>query len=101
MALTSTLLPLALPSSQGQYAASTSDSGGDMSDSQGGSRHRVRTVTLNRRRLCSTFGFSLRGGREHGTGFFISAVEIPSEAHNQGLLVSIFTLISRFWLSFP
>ncbi|XP_075211659.1 uncharacterized protein LOC142318898 isoform X2 [Lycorma delicatula] len=87
MALTSTLLPLALPSSQGQYAASTSDSGGDMSDSQGGSRHRVRTVTLNRRRHCTTYGFSLRGGREHGTGFFISAVEVASEAHAQGLMV--------------
>lgn len=87
MALTSTLLPLALPGNQGQYAASTSDSGGDMSDSQGGSQHRVRTVTLNRRRHCTTFGFSLRGGREHGTGFFISAVDVPSEAHTQGLMV--------------
>lgn len=34
-------------------------------------------------------GFSLRGGREHGTGFFVSAVEVSSEAHRQGLKVII------------
>lgn len=38
-------------------------------------------------------GFSIRGGREHGTGFFVSNIEPGSEAHRQGLKVSLF--ISR------
>jgi hypothetical protein len=32
-------------------------------------------------------GFSVRGGREHGTGFFVSHVEPASEAQRQGLRV--------------
>ncbi|GLV35768.1 uncharacterized protein CBL_01080 [Carabus blaptoides fortunei] len=32
-------------------------------------------------------GFSIRGGREHGTGFFVSYIEPSSEAHRQGLKV--------------
>ncbi|XP_039279098.1 PDZ domain-containing protein 7 [Nilaparvata lugens] len=100
MALTSSLpgarlpLPPALRPGPGavepQYAASSSsDSGGGASsDSQtggGGSRHRVRTVCLSRRRLATALGFSVRGGREHGTGFFVSAVDVGSEAHARGL----------------
>ncbi|XP_058445258.1 midnolin homolog [Malaya genurostris] len=33
------------------------------------------------------FGFSIRGGLEYGTGFFVSAVEKDSEADRQGLKV--------------
>ena len=46
----------------------------------------VRYVRLVRRQGAS-FGFHLRGGREHGTGFFISHVEPDSEAYEQGLRV--------------
>ncbi|KAK7081797.1 Harmonin, partial [Halocaridina rubra] len=45
---------------------------------------RVRFIRLIRKRN-ESYGFSLRGGREHGTGFFISHVELGSEAHMQGL----------------
>ncbi|KAK8390410.1 hypothetical protein O3P69_010236 [Scylla paramamosain] len=45
---------------------------------------RVRAVRLVRRKG-ETYGFSLRGGKEHGTGFFISHVEPGSEAFLQGL----------------
>ncbi|XP_046673575.1 uncharacterized protein LOC124362804 isoform X3 [Homalodisca vitripennis] len=90
MAFTSTLLPLAAVSN-GHYAASsadTSDSGGDTSVSGRSSRPGLRTVSLCRRhRHQPCLGFSLRGGREHGTGFFVSAVEKGSEAHLQGLMV--------------
>ncbi|KAJ3659498.1 hypothetical protein Zmor_011183 [Zophobas morio] len=34
-----------------------------------------------------SLGFSVRGGREHGTGFFVSHVEQGSEAYRQGLKV--------------
>ncbi|KAG5683612.1 hypothetical protein PVAND_012885 [Polypedilum vanderplanki] len=37
--------------------------------------------------LISSFGFSLRGGREFGTGFFISNVYKGSEADMKGLKV--------------
>ncbi|XP_054265919.1 uncharacterized protein LOC128988555 isoform X1 [Macrosteles quadrilineatus] len=93
MAFTSTLLPLAVPAPACQvYAASsgTSDSGGDTSVSchSGSTRPgpAARTLTLSRRRQ-GNLGFSLRGGREHGTGFFVSAVERGSEAYLQGLMV--------------
>ncbi|XP_052863174.1 uncharacterized protein LOC128269810 [Anopheles cruzii] len=33
------------------------------------------------------FGFSIRGGLEYGTGFFVSAIERDSEADRQGLKV--------------
>lgn len=36
----------------------------------------------------SLFGFSIRGGSEYRTGFFISHVEPASEADIQGILVS-------------
>ncbi|PSN45337.1 hypothetical protein C0J52_18709 [Blattella germanica] len=60
------------------------------SDSGGGSR--LRTIRLHRRLSNHnlgrpTFGFSVRGGREHGTGFFVSAVEPGSEAHSQNLRI--------------
>ncbi|XP_071534307.1 uncharacterized protein [Panulirus ornatus] len=45
---------------------------------------RVKVVRLVRRNG-ESYGFSLRGGREHGTGFFISHVEPGSEAFLQGL----------------
>ncbi|XP_047545975.1 uncharacterized protein LOC125077906 [Vanessa atalanta] len=49
---------------------------------------RVRVVRLLRpRKAAPAFGFSLRGGREYATGFFISKVELNSEAHLQGLKV--------------
>lgn len=88
----------------GHYSASsadTSDSGGDTSLS-GRSCCTVRNVTLSRRpvpiptgpscRPQGSLGFSLRGGREHGTGFFVSAVEKGSEAYIQGLMVSYVAL---------
>lgn len=62
---------------------------------------RVRTVRLVRPASATlpppgltcrhgpSLGFSLRGGREHGTGFFVSNVEMGSEAHRQGLRVSV------------
>ena len=53
---------------------------------EGATTNRVRFIKLLRRRG-ETFGFHLRGGREHGTGFFISHVEPSSEAHQQGLRV--------------
>lgn len=95
MAFTSTLLPLATPGTQYTgSSADTSDSGGDTSVSGrscGLGRQGVRTVSLCRRhdpiRQSSSLGFSLRGGREHGTGFFVSAVERGSEAFGQGLKV--------------
>ncbi|XP_050342088.1 uncharacterized protein LOC126768180 [Nymphalis io] len=49
---------------------------------------RIRVVRLLRpRKAAPAFGFSLRGGREYATGFFISKVELNSEAHLQGLKV--------------
>uniref|UniRef100_A0A182I876 PDZ domain-containing protein n=1 Tax=Anopheles arabiensis TaxID=7173 RepID=A0A182I876_ANOAR len=62
-----------------------------------GQQARVRTVRLVRphhgyshRNLPitgSNFGFSIRGGLEYGTGFFVSAIERDSEADRQGLKV--------------
>ncbi|XP_072159723.1 uncharacterized protein [Bemisia tabaci] len=90
----------------GGASSSTSDSGGgdmkgcggggggggggsSMSGSGGGGS--VRSVRLSKRHgfgaAQPSLGFSIRGGHEHGTGFFISAVENGSEAHSQGLKV--------------
>ncbi|XP_067012697.2 protein scribble homolog [Anabrus simplex] len=59
------------------------------SESSGRGGHKVRTVHLIRRHSANRgragFGFSVRGGREHGTGFFVSHVEPGSEAQTQGL----------------
>lgn len=50
---------------------------------------RIRIVRLNRNRssIQRSFGFSLRGGKEYGTGFFVSHVEKGSEADLRGLRV--------------
>ncbi|KAL3266404.1 hypothetical protein HHI36_010580 [Cryptolaemus montrouzieri] len=81
-----------------QYAASTMSL--ETSSGSCGSRSsRFRTIRLVRSNngalpppsfTCKhgpSLGFSLRGGREHGTGFFVSYVEPASEAHRQGLRV--------------
>ncbi|KAK9870956.1 hypothetical protein WA026_009918 [Henosepilachna vigintioctopunctata] len=81
-----------------QYAASTMSL--ETSSGSCGSRaSRIRTIRLVRPshgtlpppsftcRHGPSLGFSLRGGREHGTGFFVSYVEPASEAHRQGLRV--------------
>ncbi|SPP77762.1 uncharacterized protein LOC117580620 [Drosophila guanche] len=59
------------------------------------SRLRVlRLVRPHQRRLlvggperASTYGFAVRGGREHGTGFFVSHVEHGGEAQLKGLRI--------------
>ncbi|XP_065578260.1 harmonin-like isoform X2 [Artemia franciscana] len=48
--------------------------------------HRPRVVRLSRKEGTS-FGFAVRGGKEHGTGIYVSAVEPDSEADRQGLRV--------------
>ncbi|XP_039444290.1 uncharacterized protein LOC120424285 [Culex pipiens pallens] len=61
----------------------------------GGGGQRVRTVRLCRPQgfgshhfqVSGNFGFSIRGGLEYGTGFFVSAIEKDSEADRQGLRV--------------
>uniref|UniRef100_A0A182N6D6 PDZ domain-containing protein n=1 Tax=Anopheles dirus TaxID=7168 RepID=A0A182N6D6_9DIPT len=70
---------------------------GPVDGTGGGQQARVRTVRLvrphhgyNHRNLPasgSNFGFSIRGGLEYGTGFFVSAIERDSEADRQGLKV--------------
>jgi hypothetical protein len=77
-----------IPNYSAPSSVCTCDSGGGSSD-----QSRMRTIRLHRRLTGShpgppNFGFSVRGGREHGTGFFVSAVEQGSEAHCQGLKVS-------------
>lgn len=73
------------------YATSTASttSGSGRALSAAPDDRRVRVVRLLRpRRAAPAFGFSLRGGKEYGAGFFISKVEFNSEAHLQGLKVS-------------
>lgn len=97
--MTSSLLPL----NAVNHYASSSDSGGSasasVSASGSGRSGSVRAVTLCRRPgpRAPCLGFSLRGGREHGTGFFVSAVERGSEAYHQGLMVRerVRSLINR------
>ena len=48
----------------------------------------ARTVQLTRRRDDGSLGFSVRGGREHGTGVFVSHVVPNSDAQLHGLKVS-------------
>ncbi|XP_068627667.1 uncharacterized protein [Battus philenor] len=68
--------------------ASTTTSGSRGDTVAGSSERRVRVVRLLRpRRAAPAFGFSLRGGREYATGFFVSKVDMNSEAHLQGLKV--------------
>lgn len=60
-----------------------------------GGSQRVRIVRLCRPQnfgshhfqVSGNFGFSIRGGLEYGTGFFVSAIEKDSEADRQGLRV--------------
>lgn len=68
-------------------------------NSHHGAMSKIRTVRLlrphtgNRNNLTlghppfSSYGFSLRGGREYGTGFFVSSVVKGSEADLKGLQV--------------
>jgi harmonin len=63
--------------------------------------NKTRNVELQRRAPSYGFGFSIRGGREHGTGFFVSHVEINSDAFFQGLKVGVtLTLPGRVSLTF-
>lgn len=85
-------------STSGRFTASTGSTTTATSDSNpsgGGAGAGVRRVRLARPPAgasapCAppTFGFSVRGGREHSTGFFVSHVEPASEAYNQGLKVN-------------
>lgn len=93
-----------------QYAASTMSSE-TLSGSCGSRTNRIRTVRLVRplhhnlpppSLTCKhgpSLGFSVRGGREHGTGFFVSHVEPASEAHRQGLRVYKHVKLSRLFLT--
>lgn len=81
--------------------SSIHDSTSSSSDlnSHHGAMSKIRTVRLirphtgNRNNLTlghppfSSYGFSLRGGREFGTGFFVSSVVKGSEADLKGLQV--------------
>ncbi|KAJ0179305.1 hypothetical protein K1T71_005017 [Dendrolimus kikuchii] len=68
--------------------ASTTTSGSGRGTKNVANDRRIRVVRLLRpRRAGPAFGFSLRGGREYASGFFISKVELNSEAHLQGLKV--------------
>ncbi|XP_065337529.1 uncharacterized protein LOC135937992 isoform X3 [Cloeon dipterum] len=63
--------------------------------------NRTRNVELKRRAPSYDFGFSIRGGREHGTGFFVSHVEPNSEAFFQNLKVGDqFVRINGFSVEF-
>lgn len=70
-------------------SASTSSSGTGTGTGSGG-RVAVVGVTRSvrlRKRGNSGFGFSLRGGREHAAGFYVSEVQPGGEAHRNGLRV--------------
>lgn len=82
------------------YATSSISSSDTMSGSIASRQSQVRTVRMNRKNFGSlnapiglnckhgpSLGFSIRGGREHGTGFFISHVDPGSEAYRQSLKV--------------
>ncbi|KAF5280494.1 hypothetical protein FQA39_LY18039 [Lamprigera yunnana] len=81
-----------------QFTESTLSSD-TMSGSVGSVQPSIRTVRLVRpntgtlpppnitARHGPSLGFSLRGGREHGTGFYVSVIEPGSEAHRQGLKI--------------
>ncbi|VVC98653.1 unnamed protein product [Leptidea sinapis] len=72
------------------YAISTTSAStrsGSRGDTAALERH-VRVIRLLRpRRAVPAFGFSIRGGKEFATGFFVSKVELNSEAHLQGVKV--------------
>ena len=48
------------------------------------------TLSLDRGDLQANFGFSLRGGVEHGVGHFVSSVDSGSVAESQGNNIYIF-----------
>ncbi|CAL8078638.1 unnamed protein product [Orchesella dallaii] len=48
---------------------------------------RIRSIKLKRPTPEHPFGFSVRGGHEHGTGIFVSYVDTRSLAYRQGLKV--------------
>jgi harmonin len=68
-------------------------------NSHNGAMSKIRTIRLTRPHTgnqsnltfghppFSSYGFSIRGGREYGTGFFISNVARGSEADLKGLTV--------------
>ncbi|XP_045763747.1 uncharacterized protein LOC123866317 isoform X1 [Maniola jurtina] len=69
-------------------STTTSGSRAELTATTASAERRVRVVRLLRpRKAAPAFGFSLRGGREYATGFFISKVDLNSEAHLQGLKV--------------
>lgn len=84
---------------------SSSSSSGDMISSHGVTA-RIRIIRLYRpnqtsRRVLigppnSTYGFSIRGGREFNTGFFVSRIEKGSEADLKGLRVSFSIVLYIF-----
>uniref|UniRef100_T1JE07 PDZ domain-containing protein n=1 Tax=Strigamia maritima TaxID=126957 RepID=T1JE07_STRMM len=51
------------------------------------SLHKTKLVRLQRRKGIKSFGFSIRGGKEHGVGIFISEVDSGSESEIRGLKV--------------
>ncbi|XP_050083088.1 uncharacterized protein LOC126569789 isoform X2 [Anopheles aquasalis] len=75
--------------------------GGGSNPAAGNAQPRIRIVRLVRPQTHAlrsalpnvtttsgaNFGFSIRGGLEYGTGFFVSAIERDSEADRQGLKV--------------
>ncbi|XP_014280394.1 whirlin isoform X2 [Halyomorpha halys] len=77
---TSFSLDLMAYTGRGSYSTGSSESTSSSGES------RVRAVCLHRR-TSAKLGFSIRGGKEHGTGFFVTAVEPNSEAFKQGLMV--------------
>lgn len=86
-----------LEASRGHAFATHAPSISSAASTMGGGR--VRFVRLIRR-PGESYGFSLRGGREHGTGFFISHVEVGSEAYMQGLRVRKQRFCSSFFIVF-
>ena len=56
---------------------------------------RIRSVKLKRSSPEEPFGFSVRGGHEHGTGIFVSHVEPRSIAHKSRLKVIVYHSINQ------
>ncbi|KAK9509113.1 hypothetical protein O3M35_006500 [Rhynocoris fuscipes] len=77
----------------GAYSSGASSSSSGSTSTLGSGSKRVRKVTLVRR-PGARLGFSLRGGKEHGTGFFVTSVEPNTEASHQGLLVSFLIFLN-------
>ncbi|XP_035772891.1 uncharacterized protein LOC118456341 [Anopheles albimanus] len=101
-ALSAAAAAAAASSSSGVAEDASLVGGGSGSPGSGNAQPRIRIVRLVRPQshalrsgLASVptaanganFGFSIRGGLEYGTGFFVSAIERDSEADRQGLKV--------------